>query len=255
MNETFHLDTETHLEFRPTPWDTRAFGFNTLEVLAIQYKDPEKLLPLLSVLDHLLVERQIKFVYTRIKASDLALKQVLQDKGFYYAETSLLVTKRDLQKEDFQAILPSTFPLTRPSREEDFHQCKGIARDAFRYSRFHEDPRIGLALAQRRNASWVDDLRAQGKEFLILAPGQQVRSFLAFHREEQRTTLILAGSAEGFGYLTPYFWSSFLQRFQEQGVKRADALISAANMAIWNVYAKFRFRVEEVLLGFHRIQP
>jgi hypothetical protein len=39
---------------------------------------------------------------------------------------------------------------------------------------------------------------------------------------------------------------------QRRGIKRIGGIISAANVPMFNIYIKLAFRVDKVLLGFHR---
>lgn len=252
MNDNIIIDDNNILEFRETPWDTRAFGFTTSEVLSIKYSDRSSLNELLRSYASLVQEKGVSFSYCRINADDQELKMALQRAEYYYAETSILLTKRDIQKEDFGKIFNNRLTLMAPQSEEDYQQIKIIAQNAFHYSRFHEDPNIPHDKAILRYFNWIDDLRLQNKEFLILKNENTVHAFIVFSLEEQYVSLIVGGSDEGKGFLSPFFWASFLTEFQRRGIKRVDGIISAANVPIFNLYIKLAFKIDKVLLGFHR---
>ena len=252
MNDTIIIDDENILEFRETPWDTRAFGFLTSEVLSIKYSNCTLLNELLSTYASTVKDQGVRFSYCRINAEDLELKKALQLAEYYYAETSILLTKRNVHKEDFGKIFNNHLTLTAPQSEEDYQQIKVIAQNAFHYSRFHEDHNIPHDRAKLRYFNWIDDLRLQNKEFVVLKSKNTVHAFLVFSMEEKYVNLIVGGSAEGKGFLSPFFWSSFLTEFQRRDIKRVDGIISAANIPIFNLYIKLGFKIDKVLLGFHR---
>ena len=87
------------MNYRLTPWDTAALGFKTAELLDLDEIDTEK--ELTKVLN--LVEEQVKnqsviFLYTRIKSENLIAKKQLQNKGYYFAESSMHIMKNKIQK-------------------------------------------------------------------------------------------------------------------------------------------------------------
>jgi hypothetical protein len=252
MNDRIVIEDKNLLEFRATPWDTRAFGFSTSEILDIQYTDRALLNELLRSYASQVQTQGVKFSYCRINAQDYDLKLALQYAGYYYAETSLFVTKTDVHKEDFGKIFKNNLKISAPQSEEDYEQIKMMAQNAFHYSRFHEDPNISPEKAQLRYFNWIDDLRLQKKEFLIYKTGNTINSFITFSVEKESVTLFVGGSDEGKGFLTPFFWSTFLTELQHRGVKRVGGIMSAANIPMLNMYSKLAFRVDEVLLGFHR---
>lgn len=252
MNEQIAIDAENVLEFRATPWDARAFGFSTSEILSIRYSNRTQLDELLQ--SHLLraQDQGVKFSYCRINADDHPLKMALQLADYYYAETSILLTKADVHKENFGKIFKNNLHISKPQSEDDYAQIKFIAQNAFRYSRFHEDPNIPPEKAKLRYFNWIDDLQLQKKEFLIYKTENTVHAFMTFSVDKESVTLFVGGSDEGKGFLTPFFWSSFFTELQRRGVKRVGGIISAANMPMFNLYIKLAFRVDKVLLGFHR---
>lgn len=252
MNDQIVIDKNNVLEFRATPWDTRAFGFSTSEILAIQYSDSTLLNELLQSYVSRAQDQGVKFSYCRINAEDHALKMALQLADYYYAETSILLTKTDVHKENFGKIFKNNLNISAPQSEDDYEQIKIIAQNAFHYSRFHEDPNIPPEKAKLRYFNWIDDLRLQKKEFLIYKTGNTVNAFITFSVDKESVTLFVGGSDEGKGFLTPFFWSSFLTELQHRGIKRVGGIMSAANVPMFNMYIKLAFRIDKVLLGFHR---
>lgn len=240
------------LDFRETPWDQRSLGLNAIEILEIQYGGEAGLDALLKSLDKHCVANRVDLAYLRIDALDKRLKKALNHAGFEFIETSLKMAHQNMQKYDFGKIIPPRFQLQQPSGE-DIPQIKRIAYDAFDFSRFHEDYNISESGARQRYADWIDDLLKQDRKFLVYKPAGCVRSFLAY--DEPMTgivNLVLAGSEKSQGYLSPFFWSSFLAKLKNDGATRVETTISAANVPIINLYARFGFVVEKTCFGFHK---
>ncbi len=253
MNDRIIIDNKNMLEYRSTPWDTRAFEFLTSEIIEIQYSDHTRLNELMRSYTSQAQDQGVKLSYCRINAQDHALKMALQIADYYYAETSILLTKTDVHKENFGKIFKNNLNITIPKSEDDYEQIKIIAQNAFHYSRFHEDPNIPPEKTKIRYFNWIDDLRLQQKEFLIYKTEDTVHAFTTFSRDKESVTLWVGGSGEGKGFLTPFFWSSFFTKLQQRDVKRIGGIISAANVPMFNIYIKLAFKVDKVLLGFHRL--
>ena len=245
------LDALNYLEFRPTPWDSRAFGFATNEILRVSCSAPERLDELLALFDAHSRKASIRFSYIRVDGADIPLKAAVQRNGFYYAETSLLLSWRNRNAQTALTPLKTGFTLETPE-EGDFERIREIARDSFSHSRFHEDGNIGGEKARLRYYLWIDDLRKQGKKFLVYKAGGTVQSFLAYTFEDGKLTLILAGSDRAAGFLSCYFWDAFMAHFAAAGCRKAVALVSAANINIVNLYGRLHFECEKMYAGFHK---
>jgi len=251
MNDKIVINENNVLDFRATPWDTHAFGFLTSEILSIQYSDHNRLNELLQSYLSRAKDQGVKLSYCRINAGEYELKKALQFSDYYYAETSILMSKTDVHKENFGKIFKNNLKISTPHSEEDYEQIKIIAKNAFNYSRFHEDHNISQKNARFRYFNWIDDLRLQKKEFLIYKTENTVHAFMIFSVDKDSVTLWLGGSDEGKGFLTPFFWSSCFTELQHRGVKRIGGILSAANVPMFNTYIKLAFKVDKVLLGFH----
>lgn len=246
------VGTNDYLDFRATPWDMRSLGLNAIEVMNLRYHDVSGLDSLLDELLHYCSLNTIDLAYLRVDSADFPAKAALQDAGFKFIETSLKVANPKVQKFDFGKIIPSRFCLRSPL-ESEFPQIRQIAHDAFDFSRFHEDYNISKEAARRRYADWIDDMFAQGKNFLVYEAGGAIKSFLVYDCTAEGTyNLLLAGSERSQGYLSPFFWSSFLTQLKAENAKRIETVVSAANIPVINLYAQFGFCVEQSLFGFHK---
>lgn len=252
MNK-IELDLYNYLIYRETPWDTKVFGFKTNEILEIKYKNVDNLVKLVKLFDEENIKNNIKFTYARVDANNKALRKIIQDFNFYYAETSLDMVIRDIQRYDFISVFGKELPLIIPD-EKDFEEIKNIAKMSFDYGRFHEDYNISEEKAQNRYYFWIDDLKKRNK-FLVYKNKNIVESFLAYQpsKKNKDIRLILAGSKKDKAFLSIYFWASFMAYFQKLGYVKINAVISASNISIIRLYFKLNFFVEKTTVGFHKL--
>ena len=245
------INDKNSLKYKRTPWNSRAFGFEINEISCINYSNENILKELLFLFKEENENNNVRFSMIRIDSNDHLLKNVLQNEGFYFAETNIVLTINNLQKNDFGAVLRNDLPLTIPD-SNDFDQIKHIARTSFHYSRFHEDYNFDQNKVKEKYANWVEDLRLENKPFLIYKNHNEVLSFLAYEVNNDTIDLILGGSLESKGILSYYFYASFMTYFQNIGIKKAITDISAANIGILNLYSLLNFTFKKTLFGFHK---
>lgn len=248
------INDREFLEYRETPWDANVFGLNTNEIIEIKCECEESAIILLDLYDAYCSKHCIDFVYIRINSKEIILKKNLQDNGFYFAEVSHRLYMNVPENHDFNCILKSDLPVTI-AEESDIEQIRNIARRNFHYGRFVEDAHLPQNASRERFSSWVHDLSVGDAEILVFRKGGHVRSFMIYRREGRAVELLLGGSDENLGYLTPLFWSSIFSYLQNQGVNQFRTTISAANAVILNIYTFFGFKVCKTLLGFHKFCP
>ncbi|MBM3492285.1 MAG: GNAT family N-acetyltransferase [Alphaproteobacteria bacterium] len=89
-------------------------------------------------------------------------EDVLAEHGFRRIET--LVTF----ERSTAAPPPAVYPVERATRE-DGHEAIAIARSAFRYDRYHADPLVPNAAADRLKGAWVANSLAGRAEAVLVA--------------------------------------------------------------------------------------
>lgn len=87
------------------------------------------------------------FVFTRIPAEDTTGISLLQQTGFRLVDTTLTFHGRFSHPRRSNRI--------RHAEPRDSQRSAEIARDSYRYSRFHLDPMIPAPLARDLKASWI----------------------------------------------------------------------------------------------------
>ena len=78
---------------------------------------------------------------------------------------------------------------------------------------------------------------------------------MAYRIEEGTADLILGGTRAEQAVLAYPFWSAVLGRLKQEGVRRVETVISAANLGVLNLYARLGFQAHETLVGLHLHRP
>lgn len=214
----------------PTPWDQKVFGFATWEVV-----DPAA--PVLTELaghpGH----------YT-IKIDPLAPKELLHRHGFYYCDTLL---EPFAPRQRFVAVHHDQVGIDLlPKRDEILKICHG----AFRHGRFHRDFNLDPALADRRYDQWVSQLFDENNVFAVTFAGEPAAFFGV--RENKMVLHAVAERFQGQG-LAKFLWSRACCELFERGHDELTSSVSAANLAIVNLYASLGFRFRHPLDIYHRM--
>lgn len=242
---------DSWIEYRETPWDRKSFGVQTKEIMDVHYEQERDLTELVDRFEATLEPEAL--VYFRRDSNDLTVKKVMLSKGYYIAECACLMKLARFKKVDFSKIYKNDLPLDTHYNEEDIRQLQQIARESFHYSRFHEDPFIDLEKAKLRYENWILDLVEQGKKLFLYRSGDEIISFLFYEVIDKKANLILGGSKDGYGMMTLYFFSTILTRFQQEGIKKIEVMISASNLGILNTYITFGFTDQTTFFDYHKI--
>lgn len=222
---------ETLAGIRETPWDERAFGIPTYEILELTR---ERLEAVSNWRGHFTV-----------KVDPRADKKLLQEYGFYYCDTLLVPAAT---REQFVPHERSGVALAEDVPLEDL---LAIADGAFVYGRFHRDFRLPRIWAERRYARWLSDLYRRGNVWGLLYEGELVGFFA---REGDNIVLHAVHPAFRGRGLAKYLWSRAIQRMFGEGWEEVRSSISAANLPVLNLYASLGFRFRQALDVYHKYQ-
>ncbi len=242
------------LAWRRTPWDERAFGVATVEVLELASSEVAPARSALLELERLAPLQRLGVATTRFPAGDRVLKEAYGASDWRYIETSLVLGLQGLAGRDVSRTFRRTVALEEPD-EGAWSEIRAIARDTFHFSRFDEDVRFERARCQGRFANWIDELRHQGKRFLVHRADGRIAAFMAFSVSSGVVDLVLGGSRSDLGWISPFFWASLVGRLREEGHRAIEARVSAANVGVARIYLALGFTILRTDVGFNRIFP
>lgn len=248
----FTVDTTT-LECRRTPWDERVFGHPCAEItrLDVAGADDTAVMSLLARFDTWAVEEGVRFAYGRFTPSAQE-KRTLHLSNFYFAEASYRIRHTRIQSTETFDRLIRPGPVLEPAREEDYPALQDILAEDFLHGRIHEDPWVSREDAAQRYRLWLLDLVAQRHEVLTYRLKGEVIGLHVQRATDTVADLVLTGVKRSHALLGVPLWAEALRLNRLRGIREAHTLISAANVPILNLYRRFDFQFEALLLGFHK---
>lgn len=253
------LAPDIFLRLRDTPWDARALGRPTRDLIELALAceaghDRGLDDRLFDALDELLGSDGVGLVTARVPADRRAAIGRLQEAGFRYVETAYRLGLRSLARYEPPARVTRRVAL-REAVPADRAALVAQAADSFRYGRFAEDPWIAPEVNRRRQIDWMEGLLDGRARVLVAdvegAPG----AFMAFRTQGSEADLILAGTRPKLALLAYPLWIAVLEQLRAEGIERAHTMISAANLGVVNLYGTLGFRFEQALVGLHLHRP
>ena len=221
---------------KKTPWDSKVFGINTFEIV---YNSEEKEI-LNQVLKKIVSENQVGH-YT-IKVNPLFCKNILHEYGFYYCDTLIepYCNSENLMIFNKEGIsLLSSVPL---------EELVKISNSAFAYGRFHRDFKINKNQADSRYNSWLKELYQEKKVWGIMYY-EELAGFWGFSKNKI-VLHALSNQYRGRG-MAKYFWSKACQQLFSRGYSELTSSISAANLAVLNLYSSLGFKFRNSVDVYH----
>jgi ribosomal protein S18 acetylase RimI-like enzyme len=157
------------------------------------------------------------FVFTKVPTADVAHLTMLESCGFNLVDTQVTLRHHEHASP---AAHPARIRVAVPA---DRVAVGDIAEGCFRYSRFHQDPKIEPAIANRVKRRWAENCVAgvRGEEVLLASLDGNAAGFLAVVLSGEAATIDLIG-------VEP--------RMQGNGIGRA---LVQAFVARWRPKAKF----------------
>ena len=223
-----------------SPWDQAAFGFPAWELT--EYSAAA------------LRQADATPGHQSIKVDPLADKAALHAHGFYYADTLL---ETHATRERLRPLKPldghnmsTAAKIVSIGRDFDADAALAICHGAFAHGRFHRDFALAPALAARRYDNWLRQLIAAGQVYGLFAEGE-LGGFIG----TSGNCLVLhavAPAMRGRG-LAKYWWRQVIMQLFDAGHAEVTSSISAANMAVLNLYATQGFAFKHPQDIYHRI--
>ncbi len=250
MEQEFIFDGKNSITWRHTPWDQKVFEKKTVELLSIESENPDSCNEMLKEFE---ANLEPELLYGRFSASDQFIKKCLLDAGFFQCETAMNVVMPKLNEYRLPEIFSKrTLSVQDPDKKINDQIVKNASR-MFSYSRFHEDPYLGAGLADKRMASWTEDLIRKKVPALVYKNAtEKLVAFLFYKTEGDAVDFLLGGSVNGRGVYAPYFFGSVVQHFKNQGKRKIRTTISAANTGVLSLYFTLGFNVSATKTDYHK---
>lgn len=217
---------------KPTPWDTAAFDMPTWELT--EYSE-----------EALQQAAQTPGHYT-LKVDPLADKKLLHEYGFYYCDTLMTPHCNATRLRALQ------HPETTISKDVDVEHALAICHGAFAHGRFNRDFNLPQERADLRYDSWLKQL-LEAQQVYGLYWKNELAGFVGY----SGNSLVLHAVAEkyrGKG-LTKYWWSAVCGELLATGHEEVKSSISAANLAVLNLYVSLGFSFKNPQDIYHCLIP
>jgi len=216
---------------KATPWDTAAFGMPTWELT--EYSEAA-------------LQRAAQTAgHHTIRVDPLADKRLLHEYHFYYCDTLIEPRCNAARLRQVQ------HPDATISKQPDAEQALAISHGAFAHGRFHRDFNLSKASADLRYDNWLKQLLEARQVYGLYWQGM-LAGFIGYSAD----SLVLHAVAEqyrGKG-LSKYWWSTVCRELLADH-DEVNSSISAANLAVLNLYASMGFSFNNPKDIYHRLVP
>lgn len=118
------------------------------------------------------------FATAKVAADQIARVEELEDQGFRMVDTTVTFSAAA------SSVARAEAPGVRAAAPGDRRAVAAIARDGFRFTRFHLDPHIPRGLAGRIKAAWAENFfdGRRGDAMLVAEAERQVAGFILLLR-------------------------------------------------------------------------
>lgn len=218
-------------DIKETPWDKKAFGINTYEIV----NPTEEVLKKTLDMDG----------HFTVKIDPLADSEPLYRYGFYYCGTLI---EPYCRKEHFRDFRDDRVTLKR--KVADFAELKNLSDGAFVHGRFHRDFNLDRELADRRYANWLSQMYEEDNVFSLYYNGE-LAGFFGFSGPQ---ILLYTHKPRYRGKgMAKYFWSAACRELFSYGHDELISSISAANMPILNLSVSLGFKFRRPRDVYHKL--
>jgi hypothetical protein len=250
--QTIKINDSNYISFDNTDWNSKALGYGTNEIYDIQFDSIDLGVELISEFENYCNDTKIKYTSLRIKPDSKLKKELLEKCGYISVETSLYVanTIKNIKSNDF--LEKFSFSI-RECEVGDVNIVKQIASNDFNYGRFFEDVMIDINSAKIRNSNWIDDLLKKSKVLVGECNGQ-VFGFMSLKYTDKTINLEFGGVDSNFSHLAYSFWYRIFKQLESENITHINALISANNIGILNLYSFFDFKFKNSYMGYRKIR-
>lgn len=254
---SFDYRTETidtpflKMEYFLVPWDTDIVGRPVAEISRLQVAGPEKAATAYLHFARWCEDQHVTLCSCRLDHDQIVESMFLEDRGFRFIELNYRPRLTGLQALE----VPEDNLMIEVASEKDRERLADIAANAFHHGRFHQDPRLGPDLGNRRYRTWLENAfsRTQQKVLKCSRDGEIVGLFVVEYPEADHCFWALSALAPGLqGHgLGKRVWRARLRWHQAEGVDTITTSISSHNVAAFNLCVSTGFRFPKPLITLH----
>lgn len=233
------------------PWDSEIFGVPVAELDSIRFKNHRSGIAIIEEISAWADRHDVHLFSTRIAQHEMQTALLLQEHGFRAIEINYRPFFGNLQETEFEDY---GFQVLEAD-ETDMERLIGIAGRVFSAGRFHNDPRIGPTLGNKRYATWMRNSYTHPRQKIekIVEGDRLVGAFVTELRDNGAMMWWLTVLAEEFmgkGVAKPT-WMTMMSHAKRLGANAIETSISSHNMIVQNLYVSLGYRFTEPLWSLH----
>jgi RimJ/RimL family protein N-acetyltransferase len=251
-NDTIAIETNgLSLKAAIVSWDTEIFDYPVAQIESLKILDPALISHDYKEFESWRDLNNCKLISCRLSHDKLSESFFLEENGFHFIETVLHpkfdeLIRLNISDQGLEIILAD---------EKDLPILIRIAESAFKYERFHVDPRLDPLRGNLRYARWVANTIKHSRQNLIkILDNKEIVAFFIIetmddgHVYWHLTAVSPEHQGKGYGHRT---WLAMLRYHQENGCMAVSTTISARNIPVLNLYSSLNFRFLPPEMTFH----
>lgn len=249
---TIKLDNYNTITFHNTMWNDVVLGYKTNEISDFKFNSIESGIETLRLFENESVNNDVKYSAVRIDSNCRDSKFILESEGYYNVETSMRVetTLKRIEKNNF--FEKFKFDLTLAD-SLDVDSIKTISTKEFRHGRFFEDSKIPYDISKKRNINWIDNLY-ENSNLVVGKKNGKVFAFMSYKIINSEVNFELGGVDSDYSHLAYPFWYRVIMDMKDKNLTKINALISATNLSVVNLYSHFGFKFSNSFLGYRKFR-
>jgi RimJ/RimL family protein N-acetyltransferase len=244
--------------WRTLEWDTEQFGMpaarlDSLEAAGSCSDTHANKRALLAAVLSQCRARGIRHLSARVDTGDLATIPALEEAGFELVD-GIQTFRLGIQGN----LIPATSG-TRLFEPRDLPEVLEIGRTAFTFDRFHADPALPSAVADRVNENWTRNccLGIAADEVVVAQEEGRIASYVTCRIDHQSSTGIIvlvatAVWARGRGAARRAS-SAALHWFADRGLEAVEVGTQFRNIPAARLYESLGFRLARTSLTFRKV--
>ncbi len=191
------------------------------------------------------------FIWTKIPVLEVNKLKFLQKFGFYIVDTNIQLISKSFPKSKKNNFI-------RFAKPSDQISIRNIAKNSFKFSRFHSDPQIPYLTSCKIKEEWAGNYFSgkRGKWMIVVEYNSDVVGFLQLLSKDNKTIIIdliaVDEKYRGKGFAKNMI--SFASLNCLDNLNQIEVGTQISNISSLNLYAKLGFLISSssYVLHFHQ---
>lgn len=195
------------------------------------------------------------FLTARIPTNDFIHLKLLQELGFYIVDTNIQLIKKNTVTQNIEKKINSEDITITLAQDIDELAIIDIAKNSFRFSRFHNDPKIANEIANKIKSEWVAGFFRgdRGNQMIVAKNESKIIGFLQIINSKDSFTIDLIGVHKGYqkrGIATRMINFSLNENYKAEETFVGTQITNSASIKL---YQRLNFNIydSKYILHYH----